>query len=151
MPFQAPPKPGKSFNFTLNNWSNSELDTIMGWGPDLITVVGFGRETGPENGVRHLQGFVVFRDTHRISALKKLLPRASWSNTRCQAATEIYCKKGGNYTVRDFRYGRRGDATSVTELVPSGRNSRPSDLRFSPDRFLESYFPNLRIGNLFRE
>lgn len=80
--------------FTLNNPTDEDWSAF----PDLpYRYLVVGREVGSE-GTEHAQGFVIFRGQHRLSACKKLLPRAHWEVARgsnTQAAD--YCKKDGQF------------------------------------------------------
>lgn len=109
----------KSWCFTLNNWTVEELNTICEWDTSLISRAIFGKEIG-ESGTPHLQGVVTFRSAKRLSALKRLLPRAHWEITKCVSASEVYCKKDGRYTVLDFRRG----ATIGSPLTVTSRNKK---------------------------
>jgi len=85
----------KNFCFTLNNYSEEELESVSKWDCKYLIV---GKEVG-ESGTPHLQGFIVFKETRTLSVLKKKLSdRAHWEIMRGtpQQAAE-YCKKDGNF------------------------------------------------------
>lgn len=85
----------KSWCFTLNNPVENEplLDT------NICEYIVYGHEIAPSTGTPHIQGFVVFKDQKRLSAVSKLLPRAFWvgANGTNQQASD-YCKKSLKYT-----------------------------------------------------
>ena len=84
---------GKHWCFTLNN---PGAEPVPEWPVDVQYYV-IGKETG-ESGTPHWQGYVCFAKPLRLTALKKLMPRAHWEQmkgTPQQAAD--YCKKDGDY------------------------------------------------------
>jgi ribosomal protein L32 len=57
-----------------------------------------GKEVCPTTGTPHLQGYVVLKQDQRMSAMKKLNPRAHWKIA--DGSTEqnfVYCSKDGDY------------------------------------------------------
>lgn len=58
--------------FTLNNYTEEELDQISGIECRYLL---YGKEQG-EKGTPHLQGYIVFDNAKRFQTLKKLIPRA---------------------------------------------------------------------------
>ena len=83
----------KHWCFTLNNPGEEEVPE---WPVDVEYYV-IGIETGA-SGTPHWQGYVCFAKKLRLTALKKLMPRAHWEVMRGtpQQASD-YCKKDGNY------------------------------------------------------
>lgn len=85
---------GKRWCFTLNNWTEQELNVLKELECKYLIC---GREIG-ENGTPHLQGFVIFNANKRLNAARRISPRAHWElarGTNEQAAE--YCKKELNY------------------------------------------------------
>lgn len=81
--------------FTLNNWTQEEYVALLG--TPLARYAVIGKETG-DSGTPHLQGYLVLASPARLSAMKKLSPRAHWEpaiGTSQQAAD--YCKKDGDF------------------------------------------------------
>lgn len=68
--------PSKTWIFTINNYTDDEVaffrDRIDG-----VTRLVVSKEIG-EAGTPHLQGYVTFKKAKRLSALKKIVPRAHW-------------------------------------------------------------------------
>jgi hypothetical protein len=87
--------------FTLNNPSAEEYNTMV---DSVYTYMIIGRETAPETGTKHLQGYMLFVGNKRLSAMKKLNGRAHWESAK--GTTEqnvVYCSKGQDFT----EYGDR--------------------------------------------
>lgn len=109
----------KSWAFTCNNYSQTDLMVLDNLSPALFTYLVFGQELAPTTGTPHLQGYLVFRKPHRRTAVTRMLTsrfilsvakKGDLANTR-------YCSKGANVRVRDYRYGRSIDY--VPRLVTS--------------------------------
>lgn len=59
----------------------------------------FGRETCPDSGRRHLQGFVAFKICTKFSTVRIRLPGAHIEKMRGTPEEALeYCKKDGDYT-----------------------------------------------------
>nr|ALE29729.1 replication associated protein [Lake Sarah-associated circular virus-32] len=86
----------KRWCFTLNNYSAEEHQALqLAFKASTVKYAVIGIEKG-ESGTPHLQGFVVFMTAKRLSALKKINPRAHYEQakgTSLQAST--YCQKEG--------------------------------------------------------
>lgn len=103
--------------FTLNNYSDDDLSKISTWSSTYSV---FGREIS-STGTPHLQGFVVFPKTQRLSAVKKLHCRCHWEVARgtSQQAAD-YCKKDGDYVESGTfpaSQGRRNDLEAAIETL----------------------------------
>lgn len=107
-------KISKTWAFTLNNYSAAEEQQLK----DLeCTYIVFGHEIG-ENGTPHLQGTVTFKKSHRLTALKKLNNRISWSTAIGEECSANYCMKDKNYFLKDNRaQGTRTDLNEAAEIV----------------------------------
>jgi len=82
----------KNWCFTLNNYSPEDEESIQRLECKYLV---YGREIG-ESLTPHLQGTIVLLDKVRLSAVKKLIPRAHWEMTKALAQSITYCKKDGN-------------------------------------------------------
>lgn len=94
--------------FTLNAEKNRD-GTWEQWNDDkqyfiprsMITYLVFGREIAPDTQRPHLQGFVIFKNRQRMTALKKWNPRVHWEikakNSSYQQASD-YCKKDDDFS-----------------------------------------------------
>lgn len=105
--------------FTLNNYTQDDILVISSW-ESTYTI--FGRETG-EGGTPHLQGFVILKETTRLSGVKRLSSRSHWEvarGTSLQAAE--YCKKDGDYLefgTFPASQGRRNDLEAAVATLKS--------------------------------
>lgn len=83
--------------FTLNNYVPDEEAELA---KTECKYMLYGYEVG-EQGTPHLQGYIVFECNKRMSALKKLLPRAHWDLRRGTHEQAVeYCKKDGHFIER---------------------------------------------------
>lgn len=101
------PRVSRRWCFTLNNWTPDEFEAIraaMESGACRYGIV--GREVA-ESGTPHLQGYVEFSTTQRLSAVKRLLCadrlHGEISRGTGREASE-YCKKEGDF----LEFGRLG-------------------------------------------
>lgn len=82
----------KHWTFTINNPINADRVS-----DDLFSYIIYGNEVGLE-GTPHLQGYVCFKNRQRLSAVKKLFPRAHLEIKRGSVQEAIdYCKKDGDF------------------------------------------------------
>lgn len=80
----------KRWCFTLNNYTEEELDSISKIECEYLI---YGMEIG-EQGTPHLQGYVVFKSVRRFRTLKKWLPRAHFEKTiGTHKQNILYCSK----------------------------------------------------------
>nr|QJI53392.1 MAG: replication-associated protein [Circoviridae sp.] len=83
--------------FTLNNPTDDDNQLVAtALRPDEFHYAIVGREKG-EQGTPHLQGYLHFKQKKRLSALKKILPRAHFERARgSDHDNEAYCSKEGD-------------------------------------------------------
>lgn len=114
-------KPVKTWVFTLNNWTPTELDNILHWDVTRLVV---GEEVGDE-GTPHLQGAVTFKRAYRLAALKKLQSRAHWEIALAADAFN-YCGKDGNmvHRIDNRTQGKRRDIDVAYEAVAAKKPMR---------------------------
>ena len=107
----------RAWCFTLNNWTETELDSIKKWECNYIVVGKEGRDRTP-----HLQGYVTFDKTIRIKSLKKLNDRIHWEPARKREAAINYCmKEDDDPFIKDNRkQGRRSDLILLTNKLIDG-------------------------------
>lgn len=113
--------------FTLNNWTNDELERLRSLdGNVAVRYLICGAEVG-DSGTPHLQGYVEFTRPKRIRGVKDLLGSERFhvepAFADAQANTE-YCEKEGNVLLRfgsaGGSQGKRTDLDRAAELVRSG-------------------------------
>jgi len=85
----------RNWCFTLNNYTADEEVRVGDSEPKYMV---YGRETAPDTGTPHLQGYIVFKTNKRLGAVKNILPRAHWSIAKGDAAQNYaYCTKDGDF------------------------------------------------------
>lgn len=111
---------GKTWVFTLNNWTHEELTNILAWD---VTRMAVAEEVGAE-GTPHLQGFVTFTRTYRLAALKKILTRAHWEKALC--ADWNYNFKDGTkvHRIDNRKQGKRTDIDTAYEYLEQKKSRR---------------------------
>ncbi len=109
----------RSWCFTLNNFSDADIEAVRGWSDVRRITVGI--EVG-ESGTPHLQGAVTFCHPKRLSAVKKLIPRAHLEkmNAKDDKAFD-YCRKEGNVCIDDdFRKKSNDKMNEYKEMIKAG-------------------------------
>lgn len=81
---------------TLNNYSEIEYRSIDQQIIPLCKEYVVGKEIG-ESGTPHLQCVFLFKKRIRLSAIKKIVPRAHIETCKFYNESIIYCKKDGNF------------------------------------------------------
>lgn len=87
--------------FTLNNYTDSDEKLLKDMTKNYLV---YGKETGKE-GTPHLQGYIIFKRTYRLPALKKLHTKIHWEVAKTPDA-ENYCMKDKDYYLEDNRHQR---------------------------------------------
>lgn len=110
---------GKRWCFTINNWTEEDLNTIKAVPHQYLVV---GKEIS-SSGTPHLQGFITFKGKKRLSACKKLHATAHWELAKgtSQQASD-YCKKDGDFFESGVcpSQGKRTDLEEACNLLKSG-------------------------------
>lgn len=111
-------KASRSWCFTLNNYDDQDVNRYKGFECKYIR---FGEEVG-DKGTKHLQGVLVLDKPSRLSALKKIDPKAHWEPCKALEASINYCNKGANIFTKDNRsQGKRTDLEAVVEDIKAGK------------------------------
>lgn len=124
-----PAKQVRNICFTLNNWTPDQYAELQRYYDEQVVPIRyiiFGRETAPETGTPHLQGYceflrpVAFSKVHRLFFNAHIEPRSRYS-TSAQAAE--YCKKDDTepYEAGEMsKPGARTDLDSIRDQLLSG-------------------------------
>ncbi|AXH77942.1 MAG: putative viral replication protein [Cressdnaviricota sp.] len=100
--------------FTIQGHSPTDQQVLRVLGADEATqYLVFGREVGSDNGQRHLQGYVRFKNARTFGGVKALLPHGAHIERRSapQAADAAeYCEKEGDFETFGTKPQRRGAA-----------------------------------------
>lgn len=83
--------PAKHWCFTLNNYTIDDINNIKQISSSIVPKYVFQEETG-ENGTKHLQGYVQFKDKRRPKGIFKN-KKIHWEKTRNIKASIEYCQK----------------------------------------------------------
>lgn len=93
----------KHWCFTLNNYTNEDIEEIEKVSSTIVQQYVFQEETG-ENGTEHLQGYIQFCKRVRPKNIFKN-KRIHWERTRNIKASIEYCQKGETRTGKVFYRG----------------------------------------------
>lgn len=120
----------KYFVYTLNNYTQDELDKLRGLGvDDGVEYHVHGREVG-ENGTPHLQGYIEFNRRLRLNQVKELCGARLHLEKRRGTPQQArdYCVKDGDYwekgTISAVSQGSRTDLQATAELIMAGKRIR---------------------------
>ncbi|AXQ66479.1 MAG: putative viral replication protein [Persevirus pargotis] len=150
MPRQRSPPQTTRWVFTINNYTDDDLQRLAGYGRDLASVdlsyLVYGREVG-DSGTPHLQGYCIFVRKLRLRPVRELIgERGHFEVSRgTPAEASTYCKKGGDF----FEFGdapravatkSKTDVTKFCDWVKE-LGSMPSE------RTMANMFPSLWLKN----
>ncbi|UJO02092.1 Rep [Molossus molossus associated circovirus 3] len=117
----------RNWIFTDNNPEHDEPD----W-PDCVKYAIWQKERG-ENGTEHLQGYVEFKSSKKLTAVKAILPRAHWEIRRgTQQQAMDYASKedtriGGPWTFGILTVnaqGTRNDLLALKQALDEGTSMK---------------------------
>jgi len=145
----------KTWCFTLNNYVEDDVKLFESIECNYISC---GREVG-EKGTPHLQGCITFATSKRLKALKKISPRANWSELYKDDKTgrpldlegaRNYCMKG-DFFVNDNRKkkGERTDLEDIYRMVDDGATTTEI-AREHPGSFIRYYKGIERLQQLIQ-
>lgn len=123
----------KSWCYTLNNYTEEDIKRFKDF---VFSYQVIGKEIG-ENGTPHLQGFITFKRTYRLAALKKLVPRAHWEPAKTGDAAN-YCMKEDYEIIDNKKQGKRSDLKDCCHLIKTVGIKRAIDEH--PDVYVK--YPN---------
>lgn len=116
----------RSWVFTLNNYTEVELDTLKDWITRYCNYGIIGKEIAPTTGTPHLQGYIQRKSPGTQSALMKIAHRAHWEVAKGNASqNEVYCSKDKDVWVHgEYKgQGARTDLESVKNMIMAGEES----------------------------
>lgn len=121
----------RKFCWTLNNYTESDWDTMAQRFEDLGAEYIYGKEVG-ENGTPHLQGYAEFKNPREFSVLKALCNRAHWEVAKGNTKQNIdYCSKDGefktNFKMPEKPKFKIADYKWQTELINELTTTEPND------------------------
>lgn len=97
----------KNWVFTLNNYTEEEVDDIKTWVTKGAKGIGYEKEVGRE-GTPHLQGFIIMNNKCEMSTVKKLNKRMHLERMKGRIDQNVtYCSKEGDFTKIGKPYRRR--------------------------------------------
>lgn len=119
-------KPGKAgtcakYVFTLNNYTDAELARIERF-PETVRFVAYSKEVG-DSGTPHLQGYIVYWNSVRMTTVKQFLRRAHIEPMHgTLAQSEQYCSKQSALIKfgDEPAQGRRTDIITVKRKLDEG-------------------------------
>lgn len=94
----------KNWCFTLNNYSEKDIEDIKNLDSSKVPIITFQEEVG-ENGTPHLQGTISFKNKARPFGLG-LNPKIHWEGTRKLEESREYCCKDDTKKEGGIRYLR---------------------------------------------
>jgi len=127
-----PPTPKKAYAFTLNNYTEDELNNLKRICETESRYAVLGLEVG-ESGTPHIQGYIIFTKSYRFNTIKsRYLPRCHIEDAHGSPDANFrYCSKDGSFT----EYGERPTATEggsnrdeIARRFATGMESRRSGL-----------------------
>lgn len=118
----------RDFVFTLNNYTEHELETIKSLTDSgKCNYIIFGKEIGA-NGTPHLQGYIEFPRDRQLTTLKRIpgLTRAHFEGRKgTQEQAISYCKKDGDWVEFGEKksQGARNDLKEIVDRLKKGEIS----------------------------
>lgn len=109
----------RAWCFTLNNYTDEDFKKMSDLVDDssVNRLIG-GFEIAPTTGTPHIQGAIVFRSKRALGGVRKLLPRAMWSNMEKKWPAQVkYCSKECKVEWRKNTEGGQGERTDIKEAI----------------------------------
>ncbi|ADD62479.1 replication-association protein [Cyclovirus TN18] len=136
----------RRFCWTLNNYTEEDVTTLQKDLAELCKFAIFGRETCPNTGTKHLQGFCNLQRPKRFSSIRKLFKeRAHIEKAKgSDLDNKTYCSKSGEVWMHGepCSQGARNDLQEVVSVIEGGeRNIKAVALQF-PTTYIK-YFKGI--------
>lgn len=130
----------RAYCITINNYEVNIFDTLTQLFCKNVQFI-FGKEIG-ENGTKHIQGYVKFKNARSFKSMKKLLPRAHIEKAKGNIKQNfVYCSKENDFITNiDFRTKQEKLKEDVLESEYKNVTWKPwqlkiiEDLKKSPDK-----------------
>lgn len=90
----------RNWCFTWNNYDDTSHDTLRELGCNYI----YQEETG-ENGTKHLQGYVEWKNAITFDSIKKKLPKCHIEKCKSKEDAILYCQKEDTRTGKIYNKG----------------------------------------------
>jgi hypothetical protein len=113
----------KGWVFTLNNYSEEDVETIKQRLDGLVVAAILGKETCPTTGTRHIQGYCLFKKRTRFGRVKQILPSRCHIEPAKGSPNQNYeyCSKEGNtIEIGKFTKRKSQDLDLVCEKLQNG-------------------------------
>lgn len=120
-------RPSRAWEFTLNNPTAEDHEWLKRLDDEGVLKRGMcALEEGEETGTPHFQGRLVFNIAKRLSAVKKLHPRAHWEITKATRDWSYFSKFGSELllNVDNRKQGARTDLEAFKAAISSGADKR---------------------------
>jgi len=129
--------------FTLNNYTEDDIDRLCDMDPDKAFVV-IGLEVAPTTGTPHLQGYFQFKDNRTVSAVSRLVPRAHIEvAVKSPMACCMYCIKDGQWLSND---ASKVDEICQYKTPPTARLADvPDDYKASELSWSDWFWANYKV------
>jgi len=108
----------RTWCYTLNNYTESEEQSLRSLDDELFTYHTFGKETGQDQNTPHLQGVVSLSRTHRLASVKRIIgdrAHVSPCHSGLQAAARYCHKEDKDPFIKDNR--KQGNRTDLEETL----------------------------------
>lgn len=106
----------KSWCYTINNYTDQDINQLKAFVTNRHRCA---KEVG-ESGTPHLQGTITFPKSMRLTAIKKLLPRAHLEPCKQIDASLNYCTKGEIVIdTTNNEQGKRSDLDNAIDILKS--------------------------------
>lgn len=107
----------RAWCFTINNPTENDESLVRNLANKNISYLIVGREIGDE-GTKHFQGYVYFRNPRAMKGVSKLLPRAHLKVANGSGIdNKIYCSKEGNILLEIGEPPQQGARTDLKEIL----------------------------------
>lgn len=116
---------GRRWVFTINNYTDADVQRLDVLGSSTrCNYLVFGFEVASTTNTRHLQGFAIFSEPHRLSQLRShLSDRGHYELARgTSEQASLYCKKDGDFKEYGSLPRTAGSRSDLDAVVVWGRS-----------------------------